>query len=116
MAPLSSSSLKQEEETKKDDDDIVVIFFVEKKMQKIRKEEEKGAYLQAPTSATTLKLLLLSHSYCHHVEAPLVGGTLEAHVDFVLLKLSLGWKVGSSCDGSECKRRWVGSGSAGSGR
>ncbi len=58
----------------------------------IRKEEEKGAYLQAPTFTTTLKLLLLSRSCCHHVEAPLVGAllklpTLEAHVDFALLKL-----------------------------
>jgi hypothetical protein len=64
---------------------------VAKKKQKIRKEE-KGAYLQAPTSATTLKLLLLSCSCCHHVEAPLVGAllklpTLEAIVDFALLKL-----------------------------
>jgi hypothetical protein len=61
-------------------------------MQKIRKEEEKGTYLQAPTFATTLKLLLLSCSCCHHVEAPLVGAllkllTLEAPVNFVLLKL-----------------------------
>jgi hypothetical protein len=37
---------------------------------KIRKEKEKGAYLQAPTSGTTLKLLLLSHSYYHHVDIP----------------------------------------------
>jgi hypothetical protein len=36
-------------------------FLCNKKMQKIRKEEEKGAYLQAPISATTLKLLLLGH-------------------------------------------------------
>jgi hypothetical protein len=65
---------------------------VAKKMQKIRKEEEKGAYLQAPTSTTTLKLLLLLCSCCHHVEAALVGAllklpTLEALVDFTLLKL-----------------------------
>jgi hypothetical protein len=73
------------------------VFFVARKMQKIRKEKEKGAYLQAPTSTTTLKLLLLSHSYCHHIEAPLVGALLKlpaleafvarALVDFVLLKL-----------------------------
>jgi hypothetical protein len=61
-------------------------------MQKIRKEEENGTYLQAPTSATTLKFLLLSRSCCHHVEAPLVGAllklpTLETLVDFVLVKL-----------------------------
>jgi len=61
-------------------------------MQKIRKEEEKGAYLQAPTFVTTLKLLLLSGSCCHHIEVSLVGTllklpTLEALVYFVLLKL-----------------------------
>jgi hypothetical protein len=91
MAPLSSSS-QQEEEKKKDDSDIIVIFFARKKMEKIRKEEEKGAYLQAHTFATTLKLLLLLHSCYHHVEAPLARAllklpALEAHVDFALLKL-----------------------------
>jgi hypothetical protein len=30
--------------------------------QKIKKEKEKKAYVQAPTYATTLKLLLLGHS------------------------------------------------------
>jgi hypothetical protein len=39
-----------------------------------------------------LKLLFLSHSYYHHVEAPLVGAllkllALEALVDFAFLKL-----------------------------
>jgi hypothetical protein len=39
-----------------------------------------------------LKLLLLSRSYCHHVEATLVGAVLKlpalkAHVDIMLLKL-----------------------------
>ncbi len=63
-----------------------------KKLQKIRKEEKKQAYFQAPTSATTLKLLLLSRSCYHHVEAPLARAllklpALEALVDFVLLKL-----------------------------
>jgi hypothetical protein len=61
-------------------------------LQKIRKEEEKGAYLQGHTSTTTLKLLLLSHYCCHHVEAPLARAllklpTLEAPMDFTLLKL-----------------------------
>jgi hypothetical protein len=61
-------------------------------MQKIRKEEEEGADLEAPTSATSLKLLLLLCSCCHHVEIRLVGAllklpTLEALVDFTLLKL-----------------------------
>jgi len=61
-------------------------------MQKIRKEEKKGAYLQAPTFATTLKLLLLLCSCCHHVEAPLAWAfmkllALEAHVDFLFVKL-----------------------------
>jgi hypothetical protein len=61
-------------------------------MQKLKKEEEKGTYLQGPTFATTLKLLLLSRSYCHHVEASLAGAllklpNLEALVDFVLLRL-----------------------------
>jgi hypothetical protein len=61
-------------------------------MQKIIKEEKKGAYLQAPTSATTFKLLLLLRSCCHHVEAALAWAilkllALEAHVDFLLLKL-----------------------------
>jgi hypothetical protein len=60
-------------------------------MQKIKKEEEKGAYLQAPIFATTVKLLLFSHFYCHHVEAPLVRAllklpTFETLVDFTLLK------------------------------
>jgi hypothetical protein len=32
------------------------------KIQKIKKMEERGAYLQAPTFATTLKLLLPLHS------------------------------------------------------
>jgi hypothetical protein len=84
-----------------------------KKLQKIRKEEEKGAYLQAPTFATILKLLLLSHSACHHVDAPLAftlllpprwssscWGTPEAPVDFTLLKL---WATYLSLGG-----RWVG--------
>jgi len=60
--------------------------------QKLRKEEEKGAYLQAHTSAITLKLLLLLCSYCNHIEAPLAGAflklpALEATMDFVLLKV-----------------------------
>jgi len=61
--------------------------------QKICKnEEEKGAYLQTPTSTTTLKILLLVRSCYHHVEAPLVGAllkllALEALVDFMFLKL-----------------------------
>jgi hypothetical protein len=60
-----------------------------------------------------LQLLLLSHSYCHHVEAPndeqhsrnsqpkyyCVLGALEA------LSYSSCLKVGSSSDGSEHKRR-----------
>jgi hypothetical protein len=61
-------------------------------MQKIRKEEKKGTYLQAPTSTTTLKLLLLLRSCYHHVEAPFAWAflkllALEAHVDFSLLNL-----------------------------
>ncbi len=56
--PLSSS-FSQQVETEKDDCDIVVIFFLAKEIQK---DEEKGAYLQTPTSSTTLKLLLLGHS------------------------------------------------------
>jgi hypothetical protein len=60
-------------------------------MQKRRKEEEKGAYFQAPTFATTVKLLLFSHFYCHHVEAPIVRAllklpTLETLVDFTFLE------------------------------
>jgi hypothetical protein len=55
------------------------------------KEEEKGAWVQAPTFATTLKLLLLSWSCCHHIEAPLAGAflklrTLEAPMDFHTLE------------------------------
>jgi len=60
-APLSFS-FSEQEEIEKDDCDIVVIFFLAKEIQKIRKDEEKGAYLQTPTSSTTLKLLLLGHS------------------------------------------------------
>jgi len=61
-------------------------------MQIIIKEEEKGAYLHTPTFAWTLKLLLLSRSCCHHLEAPLVGAllkllALEAHVDITFSKL-----------------------------
>jgi hypothetical protein len=61
-------------------------------LQKIRREEKKGAYHRAPTSTTTLKLLLLLRSCYHHVEAPLARAllklpTLEALVDFALLKL-----------------------------
>jgi hypothetical protein len=40
---------------------------------KIREEKEKGAYVEAPTFATTLKLLFLSRSCCHHIEALLLG-------------------------------------------
>jgi len=55
--------------------------------EKIREEEEKGAYVEAPTFATTLKLLFLSRSCCHHIEAPSAGAfvklpTLEAPMDF----------------------------------
>jgi hypothetical protein len=50
-------------------------------MQKIRKEEKKGAYLQTPTFATTLKLLLLG--------ALLKLLAFEAPIEFALL----GWKL-----------------------
>jgi hypothetical protein len=40
---------------------MTFVLFAEKKTQKI-KMEENGAYLQTPTSATTLKLLLPLHS------------------------------------------------------
>ncbi len=61
-------------------------------MHKIRKEEEKGAYLQAPTFATILTILLFSHSCYHHIEAPRVGAflkllALEGPLDFTFLKL-----------------------------
>jgi len=52
---------------------------------KIRKEKEKGAYLQAPTSATTLKLLLLSHSYYHHVDIP-EAPSLRSYCGFCTLE------------------------------
>jgi len=60
-------------------------------MQKIKKEEDKGAYLQAPTFATIVKLFLFSHFYCHHVEAPLAKAllklpTFEILMDFAFLK------------------------------
>jgi len=66
-------------------------FLHIKKMQKIRKEEEKKTYFQAPTFATTMKLLLFSHFYCHHVEDLFVRAllkllALETLVDFALLK------------------------------
>jgi len=55
--------------------------------EKIREEEEKGAYAEAPTFATTLKLFFLLCSCCHHIEAPFAGAflklpTLEAPMDF----------------------------------
>jgi hypothetical protein len=57
-------------------------------MQKTRKEEEKETYLQAPTFATTLKILLLSHSCCHHIETLLVGAILKLQaLDFMLLNV-----------------------------
>jgi hypothetical protein len=60
-------------------------------MQKIKKEEDKGAYLQAPTFATIVKLFLFSHFYCHHIEALFARAllklpTFETLVDFAFLK------------------------------
>jgi hypothetical protein len=85
-----SSSSSQQEETKEDDNGIIVIFFTTKKMQKIRRRRRELTFkLPLPT---TLKLLLLSHSCYHHIEAPLVGAllklpALEAPVNFAFLKL-----------------------------
>jgi len=55
--------------------------------EKIREKKKKGAYVEAPTFATTLKLLFLLRSCCHHIEAPFVGAflklpTLETPMDF----------------------------------
>jgi hypothetical protein len=60
-------------------------------MHKIRKEE-RGVYLQAPTFATTSIILLFSHSYYHHIEAPPIGVllkllALEGLLNFTFLKV-----------------------------